>query len=344
MAISAADLAIIANYAIANYIKKRTDQITQNRPLLKWLMDHKEKMLPGPGESENVVKDYGSNFAFGYGDGTITFNERNPTVQNMFSWARATDAFKISHDRLVAAGIEVKEGKHGEFRTTDNEKAIISNLLEDNLYALNEGFFKSLDLHLHRDGTSSADAIAGLDALVATDPTTGTVGNISRATNTWWRNYAATAVAAASLRQKMEEAWRACIRNGGTPDAIFAGSKFIDAYRSAITLTENVDAGKVKTIDLGTGEGTDTGLYFKRVPIVWDPTMDDLATLESTATVAWDKRCYMLNSKHLKYKDNGIDIVQPTRPHNVLAVYQLIVWRGLLSSNRLSAHGVIACA
>ena len=344
MAISAGDLAIIANYAITNYIKKSTDQITQNRPLLKWLFDHKDKMLAGPGESENIVKDYGSNFAFGYGDGTIAFNERNPTVQNLFSWARATDAFKISHDRLVAAGIMVKEGKRGEFHTTDNEKAIISNILADNMYALKEGFFKNLDLHLHRDGTSSADAIAGLDAIVSTDPTTGTVGNINRATNTWWRNYAATAVAAASLRAKMEEAWRACIRNGGTPDGIFAGSKFIDAYRASVTLTENVDAGKVKKIDLGTGEGTDTGLFFKGVPIVWDPTMDDLAALENSADVAWDKRCYFLNSDHLKYKDNGIDIVQPTRPHNVLAVYQLIVWRGVLTANRLSAHGVVAVA
>ena len=344
MAISIADLAIIANYAITNYIKRSTDQLTQNRPLLKFLFAHRKKMLAGPGESENIIKDYASNFAFGYGDGAIAFNERNPTVQNMFSWSRATDAFKISHDRLVAAGIMVREGKRGEFHTTDNEKAIISNLLADNMYVLKEGFYKNLDLHLHRDGTASTDAIAGLDALVSTTPTTGTIGNISRATNTWWRNYAQTAVAASGLLAAMEAAWRACIRNGGTPDFILAGSKFIDAYRTCITLTQNVDAGAVKKIDGGTGSGIDTGLFFKGIQLTWDPTMDDLATIESTADTAWDKRCYFINSDHLKYKDNGIDVVQPTRPYNVLAVYQMMVWRGLLSSNRLSAHAVLSVA
>lgn len=344
MAISTADLAIIANYAITNYIKKNTDQLVQDRPLLKWLFAHKEKMLAGPGESENVIKDYGSNFAFGYGDGAITFNERNPTVHNLFSWARATDAFKISHDRLVAAGIMVHEGKRGEFHTSDNEKAIISNLFADNMYVLKEGFYKNLDLALHRDGTSSSDAVAGLDALVSTTPTTGTVGNISRATNAWWRNYAAASITQANLINEMEKGWRSCIRNGGRPDFIIAGSAFIDAYRSTITLTQNVDAGSVKKIEGATGSGRETGLYFKGIPIEWDPTMDDLGTIESTAPVPWAKRCYFLNSDHLKYKDNGVDVVQPARPHNVLAVFQMMVWRGLMSSNRLSAHAVLSIA
>lgn len=344
MAISSTDLAIIANYAITNYIRTSTDQLTQNRPLLKYFLGKRKKMLAGPGESENIIKDYGSSFAFGYGDGEIEFNERNPTVQNMFSWSRATDAFKISHDRLVAAGIDVHEGKHGEFQTSDNEKAIISNLLADNMYVLNEGFYKNLDLYLHRDGTSDANAIAGLDALISTDPTTGTVGNIDRAANEWWRNYANVSIAADDMVQQMEKAWRECIRHGGTPDFIIAGSDFIDAYRKSITLTQNVDAGSIKKIEGATGSGTDTGVFFKGIQLIWDPTMDDLDSIETTATTKWAKRCYFINSDHIKYKDNGIDITQPTRPYNVLAVYQMLVWRGILTSNRLSAHAVLAVA
>ena len=142
----------------------------------------------------------------------------------------------------------------------------------------------------------------------------------------------------------MEKAWRACIRNGGTPDFILAGGDFIDAYASSVTVTQNADAGAVKKLDVAVGEGMKTGLFYKGIEIVYDPTFDDLDALETTASTAWSKRCYFINSRHLFYKDNGIDIVRPTRPHNVLAFYEMIVWRGLLTSNRLNAHAVLGIA
>lgn len=344
MAISTADLAVIAHYALTNYIKKTTDQIQQERPFLRFLKSKKKPMLAGPGESENILKDYGSNFTFGYGEGQIAFNDRDPTVQNNWPWSRATDAFKVSHDKLVALGIDVHEGKRQEFRTSANEKAIISNFLEDNIYSLKEGFDKSLDLALHRDGTSSADAVVGLDAIISLNPTTGTVGGIDRATAAYWRNYADITLSKANMKEKMQKAWRACIRNGGTPDFIMAGADFIDAYAESITLTQNVDAARVKNVDIAVGAGQKTGLFYKGIEIVYNPTFEDLDTVETTAKVAWAKRCYFINSKHLTYKDNGIDVVQPTRPHNVLALYEMMVWRGLLTSNRLNAHAVLGLA
>lgn len=341
MAISTADLAIIAHYALTNHLKKTTDQIKENRPFLSFLKSKKKQMLPGPAESENIIKDYGSNFTFGYGETAITFNDRDPTVQNSWVWARATDAFKVAHDKLVAAGIDVHEGRRGEFRTTANEKAIISNFLADNIYALKEGFDKSLDLALHRDGTATTNAVTGLDGIISLSPTTGTVGGIDRATATYWRNYADTTLTAATMKTKMQKAWRACIRNGGTPDFIMAGADFIDAYSDAITLSQNTEAGTAKKIDIATGTGTHTGLYYKGVEIIYNPTFDTLDTIETTASTPWSKRCYFINSNHLTYKDNGIDTVQPQRPHNVLALYEMIIWRGLLTCNRMNAHAVL---
>lgn len=78
----------------------------------------------------------------------------------------------------------------------------------------------------------------------------------------------------------MEAQWRRCIRNGGSPDYILAGSDFVDAYRQyAVTVTNNADAGKVKTIDAGTGSGSSTGLYFKGIEIIWDPQFEALDAL-----------------------------------------------------------------
>ena len=79
------------------------------------------------------------------------------------------------------------------------------------------------------------------------------------------------------------------IRNGGSPDFILAGSAFIDAYHQyAVTVTNNADASKVKTIDPGIGKGMSTGLFFKGVEIIRDPQFETLDAIESPM-IPWEK-------------------------------------------------------
>ena len=189
--------------------------------------------------------------------------------------------------------------------------------------------------------------MTGLDALVSLTPETGVVGGIDRETATYWRNNAATAIAATTagaLATAMEGQWRRCIRNGGSPDFILAGSAFIDAYRQyGVTVTNNADAGKVKRLDAGIGSGSSTGLYFKGVEIIWDPQFEALDALESPA-IPWEKRCYFINTKYLELHDDSMDIVSPTRPYNVLALYQMVNLRLALVLKRANAHSVMSIA
>jgi hypothetical protein len=205
---------------------------------------------------------------------------------------------------------------------------------------------KKLDLELHRNGTQDTDAVAGLDALVAVAPATGVIGGLDGATATYWRNNAQTGISTASvgtLATAMEQNWRKCIKNGGSPDFILAGGDFIDAYRKEITITNNAESGRSKTVDAGVGTGVSTGMYFKGVEIIWDPQFEELQTLE-TATVNWNKRCYFLNTKHLKYRDDDMDIVTPVRPHDTLAMYAMVNLRMAMSVNRRNAQAVLAIA
>lgn len=146
-----------------------------------------------------------------------------------------------------------------------------------------------------------------------------------------------------TLAQAMETNWRKCIKNGGSPDFILAGGDFIDAYRKEITITNNAESGRVKTVDAGVGSGVSTGMYFKGVEIIWDPQFEELQTLE-TAVVNWNKRCYFLNTKHLKYRDDDMDIVTPVRPHDTLAMYAMVNLRMALSTSRRNAQAVLAIA
>lgn len=348
MPISAADLAELTKVSLDDYLRNMpVDQITTERPLLKKLMSGRKKF---GGAKQNIVgnvrKDYGSNFTWTYGETAVTFNKRNTTEQVQFKWGRAVDGLYLDYDRLFGNGIKIVEGGRGESRMEQNEKIQLVNLLNEQKEALREGFLAKLDLELHRSGTQSSDAIPGLDSLISTTPAAGTVGGLDRATATYWRNYADLNVATASkgnLAARMNLAWRKAIRNGGTPDFILAGGKFIDAYKDEITVTNQANAGAVKTLDAGVGSGTNTGLYFKGVEIIWDPQFETLDTLDNP-NVQWEKRCYFINSKHLTLRDDGMEIIQPTRPHDTLALYTMVNLRMALFMDRANAHTVMSIA
>lgn len=349
MPISNQDLQELAKVSLDEYLRNiPVSQIATERPLLKKLMAGRKQFL---GAKQNVVenirKTNGSNFGWAYGEEAVIFNKRNTTEQAAFPWRRAVDGLYLDYDRLFGNGIKVREGARGEFKLEQNEKVQLLNLLDEQMDALKEGFMEKLDLELHRNGTQDVDAIAGLDALISIAPATGVIGGLDRATALYWRNYAETAIASTTaglLATRMELAWRKCIKNGGSPDFILAGGKFIDAYRQyAVTVTNNAEAGSVKRIDAGTGSGVNTGLYFKGVEIIWDPQFEALDALE-TPVVQWEKRCYFLNTKHIKYRDDDMDIVTPIRPHDVLAMYAMVNLRAALSLNRSNAQAVLAIA
>jgi len=323
MPISQADLEEATKVSLDDYLRNApVDQIGTQHPLLRRLL-RKRKAFHGARQhiTENVRKSYGSNFQFNYGETPITFNKRHTTEQVMFPWRRATDSLYLDHDRLFTNGIDVREGERGQWRLEQNEKVQLVNLLTEQQESLRLGFMENLDLALHRDGTYDADAVTGLDALVSTTPWTGIVGGIDAGANAYWQNFANTGISTATkgnVSQAMNEAWRHCIRNGGAPDFILAGTAFCDAYAADITFTQNVEAGQSKTVDLGIGNA-----------------------LESPA-VPWEKRAYLLNTRHLSYRDNDMNIVKPTRPHDVLALYLMVVLRLALTTNRRNAHAVLA--
>ena len=88
------------------------------------------------------------------------------------------------------------------------------------------------------------------------------------------------------------------------------------------------------------GTGVSTGLYFKGVEIIWDPNFETLDALDAPV-IPWEKRCY---SKHIDLRDDDMDIVTPTRPHNILALYQMINLRLALVLKKANAHSVMAIA
>ena len=348
MPISAPDLATVASVSIADYLRnKPIDQIGYNHPLLQTLMAKRKKLNPGVNQKVQVRKGYGTNFQWSKGEAPRTFTKRDTVEQATFEWYTAVDGLYLPWDLLFSAGVQVDPdpASKGKLQLSSNEKVVLTNIISEHMEAAELGFKEKLDIELHRDGTSGSDAIVGLDALISRTPNTGTVGGLDASTKTYWRNYFAGAVATVNLLQTMELMWQACIRNGGAPNFIKVGTTALNVLRTLITLAQNVDASSVKKVDMGTGTGVNTGLYFKGVEIQWDPTHSVLDALEAPAAASlWEKRIYMINTDQLLYEDDGMDIYSPPSPNNIRATYVSIDLRARLKVHRRNAHGLIIVA
>jgi len=315
----------------------------------------------------------------------VTYNTRDTVRQAFYPWNSAHDGFQFSEDYLLGNGILI-----GDSQSTSNSSAAglvqLTNIFNEAMEVLRLGFEKILDQSLHLDGThdvggGTADpatsVINGLDFLVPLETNVGIVGGINRATtpqNDYWKSnfdvgnglnvtgggpvgYAGTA-----LLSPMTDMWRACQKNGGAPTLLLAGTDFVKSYEIAAVGTGgamtryavqpgamnapwNFDPSR-EVRDMGTF----TGLFFQGLPIMWDPTFDDLdglgAAYQSSngVTTGWTKRCYMLNMNHMFLRPiEGNDMIarKPPRQYNSYNYYWGMTWRGALTSNRMNCHGVI---
>lgn len=327
---------------------KPEDQIATERPLLKKLRAT-EREFPGGKQYivEQLRKSYGSNFQWYYGAARVTYNARQNLEQSNWAWTGCHDGFFLDEDRLFQNGITMTDGAGGKM--TAAEKVALTDLLAEEAEALDLGFQEKFDYELHLDGTQDADALVGLDQLVDTVPGSGSVGGLSRSTYTWWRNHAVGSLGSATIIAAMETAWRACVRNGGRPDFILAGEDFIDTYRAALLAkgTYQLNPAATPRYDGSVGDGimgTDTGLTFQGVPIVWDPVFADLDAALSPS-IDYVDRCYFLNCRHIRLRPGrGHNMInrRPPREYDRYVHYWAKTWKGAVTMRRANAHAVLS--
>lgn len=305
MPISNAQIAAGAARQLESYAKNDpVDQVNTDRPLLKWLIANKVPSIFGNGIfNEKVRISNDSNYQNYTGDDQVTYNRKDTVRKAPFQHYEAHDGFGLNETELANNGIVLTDDR--EAVPTEAEKIQIVNLIKENRETLKLGFQENLDIELHMDGTASSKACPGIDLLVSTSPSTGTIGGIDAATAPYWRNNANLGIqtgTAGTLIDEWEQTWRACTQFGGqAPNGIFVGSKMLDAFRKDARLVQDLNvsvpsAGGV-TIDPATKE-----LRFHGVLVQWDPTLDAIQAATSESTNPWDKRAYFLQSATLKLR------------------------------------------
>lgn len=328
------------------------DQFTSDRPLASWLISNKTDSVFGNGIfNEKVRYTNDSNYQNYTGDDQVSYNRKDTVRKAPFQHYEAHDGFSLNETELANNGIVMTDDRNAVM--TDAEKIQIVDILKENRQALKDGFQENWDVEVHLDGSTNAKAVPGLDALVSTTPTVGTIGGIDASAATYWRNWANMGIStstAGNLIAAMEVLWRQCTTYGGMrPDFIPVGSAFYDAFqKDALAVVQ-------RQITMGAGGGmggvnidpSTKQLSFKGVPVVWDPTFDKLDDLLGAITYPWKKRAYFLNSKTIKLRPvKGRWMVQrtPARMYDRYTHYFAVTSDYGLTVNKRNANAVMSIA
>lgn len=348
MPFNAEQLAYAGRHAIDYFLKNDPiDQINTERPLIKKLTGSKKPYVGGlQYVTEQLRYANDSNFQSYFGDQQVSYNRKRTIQQAKFTWGAFHDGFGLNEDELAQAGITMTDDRNSV--PTDAEKVSLQNLFEENMETLKLGYEENFDLMLHRDGSASDTDIAGLDSLVSITPTaSATIGGLNQSTYSWWRNYADIGISTATagnLVDRMEIAWRECMRYGGSkPDFILCGADFLDAYRNDASDTVN---RRLNTTGKGNTaiDASVDGVYFKGVELIWDPVFDTLDSLDAP-TVDWTKRCYFLNTRYLSLrpiKGHWMVPRKPPRVYDRYVHYWALTSKAAMTTGKRNAHAVLS--
>jgi hypothetical protein len=204
------------------------------------------------------------------------------------------------------------------------------DILESKLANGRSSALENLNTMLYGDGTGNGGQdMDGLAKIIATDPTTGTVGGINAATFTFWRNKqtsgAKTTTAFDNLRTTLTSVFNQCSL-GGTekiPTGVIMDRTSFQGYEGLLVAVEKIERrDKASGGDIGF---LNQAIEFKGIPMVYDEN--------ATAGIA-----YFVNNRFLKLtylKGGWMKMKEPVEPGNQLAVsYRVMTFGNLCASAR----------
>ena len=185
---------------------------------------------------------------------------------------------------------------------------------------------RTLDEGSFSDGTgNSSKDIGGLQHIVPTDPTTGTVGSINRATFSFWRSQTKddTGSSFSTLRANMRSSYNDCSSgvNAKHPDYWVTSQTVFEGYEGLLTTNEHVVSKDKSQFDAGFKNEYAT---FKGIPGSYD---EDCVS----------DSLFFLNYANLKlayqkgYWFKGFDAVDPA--NQTVDIFKVMTIANLISNN-----------
>lgn len=214
----------------------------------------------------------------------------------------------------VAGSVIISDQEEDE----NKGEVAIFKLMDQKMQVLEESIKERFSQYLYAAGGGS-DPL-GLPSLIPDNPTTGTLGGMSRATETQWRTSAYDFdgnINATNIEEAFDDVLLDLKLKGDKPDVILIGRNLYRTYRQAVRdkIVINLsDTGNGKKMfDLGF-----EGISHNGVPVLYD---EDCPV----------NKAYFINSKYLRVhilKHVNMKVKQLVAPWNTDASGSRVVWQG----------------
>lgn len=299
----------IASTTFKNLEKTIADNVSAEIPLLRYFKMKGAVVTDG---GDTIVRPLYTGFsnAQSYsGSDTIDITKQDVISAAEYNWKQTVCP-------VIIEGIE-------EARNAGKEKQI--SLLDSLKENAELSMADKVSEMIFGDGTgNSGKDMLGLKALIAAVPTSGTVGGISRATYSWWRNYTNTSVGAYGtyLLGSISTALRSICRGNDKKNVVGVCNSTVYGYLQAIA------SGKAQFNNPALADMNFEALKVEGVDIIYDANMGVSDGL------------YLINLKHTKmyihsdYNFKMGDFIEPANQDILVAKLKLYAQ---LTSNRLGS-------
>jgi hypothetical protein len=321
-------------------------QTIQDKPLLSSLKKKQKTFSGGKGNITIPVKFDFTTTVQGFEElDEVTYANPQNTKRASYAWKEIHAGITLSLTELKIDGISVSDSLTGEntVKHAGRDAHVLTNILQEKLDDMSEGWARSMNELLWLDGTQDAKVPPGIMSFIkpAASVATGTTGGISRVTNALWRNRTDTytyVTGQTNIIDGLTAEVRQLKRYGGKPSLIVCGSEFLGCLerevRSKGIFTQT---GFAKSTDVGIGTLSILGLG----EFLYDPTLDDLAKHDGTGNQSLN--CYVLDTDAIGlHVMDGEDmkVHNPARPEDKYAIYKALTWTGAMASKRLNSSGL----
>lgn len=233
--------------------------------------------------------------------------------------------WKQNNINVVMSGLE--ELQNGGSKTRKH------NLLKARIEVAELTGENALAVGTFADGTGTGGKeMGGLQLIIPDDPTTGTVGGIDRATNSWWRSQVlnfttlsiATTPTGAEMKSAMSRLMTTLTRGKDAPDVIVCDSIYYQIYKDSCTDIKRT----------GTGIMGDSGyqhVEFEGKPVIYDANCPA-------------SHMYFMNSKYLQLKVGKNRFFQTDKgkmPYNQDAKVIPLYFAGNFTCSNSNLQGVL---
>lgn len=223
------------------------------------------------------------------------------------------------------------------------------DLIESRVDTAEDTFWNQMSAAVYSDGTGfSGKQMTGLAALVSKAPTSGVVGGIDRASQTFWRNTAVNAttdargvVTSANVQSYMNGITIGLKRNSDGVGLIVMDGNYYQAYLTSLQSIQRITAESDNgSGNQGAGAGFTSLKYFgagKSVDVVLDGGRNGQIPTNTA---------YFLNLDYLFYRPHAarnFKVVGGERTNvNQDAIVKIMAWAGNMAMSNASLQGVLS--